>query len=73
LKTLRDLLEHLADMDEEELDKELHLTVWDHEDNWNCSEIDINTEGICSDLQLILVKGCTVSYGTDKVFKVLKR
>lgn len=67
MKTLRDLLEQLTGMSREELDKELHLTVWDGDDNWDCSEIDINTEGICSDLQLILDRGYRVSY-TNKAF-----
>jgi len=72
MRTLRDLFEQLADLSEDELDKELYLTVWDQFDNWNCIGIDINTDGICSDLQLVLDDGYTVSYHKDKVFKVPK-
>jgi len=63
LKTLRDLFEYLADMSEKDLDKELHLTVYDREDIWNCSDIDINIEPKESELQLTLDKGCTIIYG----------
>lgn len=71
MRTLRDLLEYLADMSEEELDKELYLTVWDQTDAWNCKDIDINTEGICSDLQLVLDDGYKVSL-KSRVFGVPK-
>jgi len=72
MRTLRDLFEQLADLSEDELDKDLHLTVWDQSDNWNCKDIDINTDGTCSDLQLVLDSGYTVSYNRDKVFEVPK-
>lgn len=63
MKTLRDLFEHLSDMDEEELDKTLHITVFDHEDHWEANNLDISIDNTTTELSTTLAKGCTVIYG----------